>query len=278
MTGAEKKGAEEEEGYKVISMEIRFLEKSKDGMKISFLVRGTTPYFANTLRRAVIEEVPTMAIEDVEFRKNSSILYDEVVAHRLGLIPLKTNLKSYNLPEECKCKGEGCARCQATLILKTKAAGIICASELKSKDKDIVPIYPNMPITKLIKGQSLELEATAVLGKGKVHSKWSPGHIYYYNEANITVNNDEKLLNEFKDKYPAKIFDKSGKIDRNLINTPALIDSCDGISKLVKVERKEDCFIFVLESWGQLNPKTIIQEAVKQITKQLDEVAALMKK
>ncbi len=61
------------------------------------------------------EEVPTMAIEDVEFRKNNSILYDEIIAHRLGLVPLKTDLKSYNLPEKCKCKGEGCARFQLTV-------------------------------------------------------------------------------------------------------------------------------------------------------------------
>jgi len=258
-------------------MEVRFLEKSKDGMKVSFLVRGITPYFANTIRRAVIEEVPTMAIEDVEIRKNNSILYDEIIAHRLGLIPLKTDLKAYNLREECKCKGEGCARCQTTLTLKTSATGIITASQLKSKDSSIVPIHDDMPIAKLGKGQSLELEATAILGKGKVHSKWSPGHIYYYNEAKITVNNDEKLLEQFKDKYPSKIFDKSGKVDRNLINTPALIDACEGVSKLVEIERKEDCFVFVLESWGQLAPKTIILEAVNQLENQLDEINELIK-
>ncbi|MCK5283175.1 MAG: DNA-directed RNA polymerase subunit D [Nanoarchaeota archaeon] len=259
-------------------MEIRFLEKSKNGMKISFLVRGITPYFANTIRRAVIEEVPTMAIEDIELRKNSSILYDEIVAHRLGLIPLKTDLKSYNLPEECKCKGEGCARCQATITIKAKGEGNVNASEIKCDDSSIKPIHPDMPITKLLKGQSLELEAKAVLGKGKTHSKWAPGHIYYYNEVKITVNNDDKLLEKFRDKYPGKIFEKSGKIDRNLINAPELIDACEGISKLVEIERREDSFVFVLESWGQLAPKTIIQEAVKYINKQLDELAVLIKK
>jgi DNA-directed RNA polymerase subunit D len=258
-------------------MEIRFLEKSKDNLKISFLVKGITPYFANTIRRAIIEEVPTIAIEDVEIRKNSSILYDEMVAHRLGLIPLKTDLKTYNPREECKCNGEGCARCQAVLTLKTTATGFITASQMKSKDANIVPIYPDMPITKLGKGQTLELEAIAVLGKGKNHSKWSPGHVYYYNEAKITVNNDDKLLQEFKDKYPPQIFDKSGKIDRNLINTPALIDACEGVSKLVEIERKEDSFIFVLESWGQLPPKTIVLEAVNQLGKQLDELSKLTK-
>jgi DNA-directed RNA polymerase subunit D len=259
-------------------MEIRFLEKSKDGMKVSFLIKGITPYLANALRRAVMEEVPTMAIEDVEIRKNSSILYDEMIAHRLGLVPLKTDLKSYNLPAECKCKGEGCARCQNMLTLKTSATGTVTAGIMKSKDSSVVPVYPEMPIVKLSKGQNLELEAVAVLGKGKEHSKWSPGHIYYYNEAKITVNNDDKLLGEMKDKYPPQIFDKNGKIDRNLINTPALIDACEGISKLVDIERKEDSFIFVLESWGQLAPKVIVHEALNQIAKQFDEINELMKK
>lgn len=259
-------------------MEVRFLEKSKDGLTISFLVKGITPAFANTLRRAIVEEVPTMAIEDVEFRKNSSVLYDEIVGHRLGLIPLKTDLKSYTLPGECKCKGEGCAKCSVSLTLKSSSAGIVYAEELKSKDSSIVPIYPKMPITKLTKGQSIEFEAKAVLGKGKAHAKWSPGHAYYYNEAKITVNNDEKLLREFKDKYPPQIFDKSGKIDRSLINAPALIDACEGISKLVEIERKEDSFVFIVESWGQLSPKVIVSEAVNQISSQLDAMAELMKK
>jgi DNA-directed RNA polymerase subunit D len=258
-------------------METISLEKGKDGMKLTFLIKGIAPYFVNTLRRAIIEEVPTMAIEDVEIKKNSSILYDEMVAHRLGLIPLKTDLKSYNLPEDCKCKGEGCARCQTTMTIKTSATGIITASQMKIKDTNIEPVYGDMPITKLGKSQTLELEATAVLGKGKVHSKWSPGHIYYQNEAKITVNNDDKLLEKFKDKYPPSIFDKTGKIDRNLINTPMLIDACEDVSKLVEIEKKEDSFVLVVESWGQLTPKAIILEAVKQINEQLDEITELMK-
>ena len=65
----------------------------------------------------MIDEVPTMAIEDVEFRKNNSILYDEMLAHRLGLVVLKTDLKSYDLLEECTCKGKGCNLVSAAIKL-----------------------------------------------------------------------------------------------------------------------------------------------------------------
>src|SRR3989338_9111589 len=146
---------------------------------MQFEVSGITVYLANALRRTVINEVPSMAIEDVEFRKNNSLLYDEMIAHRLGLIPLKTDLKSYNLPEECTCKGEGCAKCQAVATLKVKGPKMVLASELKFKDPAIKPAFPDMPIVLLLKNQELELEATAVLGKGKVHSKWIPAHVHY---------------------------------------------------------------------------------------------------
>jgi len=107
-----------------------------------------------------------MAIEDVEVRKNSSSLYDEMIAHRLGLIPLTTDLKSYNLPSECKCEGKGCARCQLVLTLSAKGPGIVYSSSLKSKDPKVKPVFDNFPIVKLLKGQEIELEATATLGTG----------------------------------------------------------------------------------------------------------------
>src|SRR3972149_11609867 len=105
MTAAGKKAEKEEEEYK---MEITILNEEKKNKKVTFLVKGTSVSYVNTIRRLIMNEVPTMAIEDVEIRKNSSILYDEIIAHRLGLIPLTTDLKSYNLPDKCKCEGKGC--------------------------------------------------------------------------------------------------------------------------------------------------------------------------
>ena len=258
-------------------MDIKLLEKNDKENKLSFVLKDSTSVFANTLRRIVQEEVPTMAIEDVEFRKNSSILYDTIIAHRLGLIPLTTDLKSYTLPEKCKCDGKGCARCQVKMTLSAKGPCVVYTSDIKSKDSAIKPAFPKTPIVTLIKGQTLELEATAVLGKGKVHSKWSPGLVFYYNEPEIKVNNDDKLLSELKDKYPSRIFDKSGKIDANLINTPSLIDAVDGVSKLVEVKRKENNFVFHVESWGQLKCKDIILEAAKILNEMQEELAEKVK-
>jgi DNA-directed RNA polymerase subunit D len=160
-------------------MDVKLIEYQEKKNKLIFSVSGVETAYANTIRRIMGFEVPVMAVEDVEFRKNNSILYDEVLAHRIGLIPLSTDLKSYDLPTECKCKGTGCASCTVKLTLKAQGPGNIYASELKSKDPAIKPLYPKMPIVKLLEGQELELEATAILGLGKVHSKWCPGLIFY---------------------------------------------------------------------------------------------------
>src|SRR4030065_2948598 len=99
-------------------MKVEIIEK-KDN-EIVAVAEGITPAFLNALRRTSMYEVPTLAIEDVLFAKNSSALYDEIIAHRLGLIPLKTDLKSYTLPEECTCKGKLCAKCSIKLTLAVK--------------------------------------------------------------------------------------------------------------------------------------------------------------
>jgi|SRR3989338_872949 len=250
-------------------MQISLVEKNKDKTKISFLIKGIHYTYANALRRIIINKVPTMAIENVEIRKNSSALYDEMVAHRLGLIVLKTDLKSYKMPETPE-EIES-AKCSVKLTLKAKGPCTVYAGDIKSKDPEIVPIYPKTPIVKLIKGQELELEALAVLGIGKEHVKWCPGLTWYVYEPTITVNNNSAKFEEVKDKYPPQIFDKKGKIDKALINEQKLIDACEGIcDDVIKVEHNENNFIFTVESFGQLSTKEMVLKAVDVFNDALD--------
>lgn len=160
-------------------MDFKLIENQEKKNRIIFSLSGVDTAYANTMRRMMGFEVPVMAIEDVEIRKNSSILYDEILSHRLGLIPLTTDLKSYDMPNDCKCKGAGCASCQVKFTLKVTGPGIAYTSDLKSKDPAIKPVFNKIPIAKLLEGQELELEATAILGVGKVHTKWCPGLVYY---------------------------------------------------------------------------------------------------
>jgi DNA-directed RNA polymerase subunit D len=160
-------------------MEIKLVEYQEEHNRLIFSLKGVDTAYANTLRRLMGFEVPVMAIDEIEFRKNTSILYDEVLAHRLGLVPLSTDLKAYNMPGECKCNGAGCASCTVKLTLKAQGPGTVYASEIKTKDPEIKPLYGKMPLVKLLEGQEVELEATAILGQGKEHSKWCPGLVFY---------------------------------------------------------------------------------------------------
>jgi DNA-directed RNA polymerase subunit D len=162
-----------------MKMDVKLVENQEKKNRLIFSVKGVDTAYANTLRRIMGFEVPVMAIDEVEFRKNTSILYDEVISHRLGLIPLSTDLKSYNMMSECKCKGAGCASCTVKLILRAQGPCTVYASDIKSKDPEIKPLYGKMPIVRLLEGQELEFEATAILGQGKDHSKWCPGLVYY---------------------------------------------------------------------------------------------------
>lgn len=159
------------------------IEKKRTRKNVhSYEIEGVSPVIINALRRMIISSVPTMAIDEVEIRKNSSAMYDEMLAHRLGLLVLKTDLNSYNLPEECSCGGVGCAKCTVVMTLSAKGPGYVYASQLKSKDPKIKPVYENTPITYLEEGQEIELEAYARLGRGSQHAKWSPAHVWYVTE------------------------------------------------------------------------------------------------
>lgn len=263
-------------------MEIRVLENDKDNGKLSFILKDSDHVFANTLRRLMIDEVPSMAIEEVEFQKNNSILYDEMIAHRLGLVPLKTDLKSYNLPDKCKCEGKGCNRCQLKLILRaTKGSGVVYASELKSKDPAVKPVYGEMPIVKLLKGQTLELEATAVLGTGKQHMKWSPCHVWYKYKPIVEITGDVKNPEAIIEVDHNNIFEIK---DRKLTVNKDRVLECDlsldfsEIDKNVKVTASETDFVFYIESFGQLSCKEIVNKAVDILDEQLDEFVEELKK
>src|SRR3989338_1520712 len=129
------------------------LEKIKNEKKINkltFMIKGSDEVFANTIRRLILEEVPVLAVEDLEIKSNGSALYDEMLALRLGLTPIKTDLKSYNLKEKCKCNGEGCAQCELKITLKGSKKGYVYAEEAQSTDPKCTFVFPKMPVIKLL--------------------------------------------------------------------------------------------------------------------------------
>ncbi|MCD4666257.1 DNA-directed RNA polymerase subunit D [archaeon] len=250
-------------------MEIKVLEKKEN--ELVFTISGIDEVFANTLRRLIVSEVPTLAIETVTFTKNNSPLYDEIIAHRLGLVPIKTDLKSYNLydPEKKKSPTN-----QLNLTLEVKGPGTVTAGDLKSQDPKCIPVYPELTITELLKDQKLTLEAEAVLNKGKVHMKFSPGLVYYKHYPEISSKNHETLIK----KLPEDLFKLEGK--KITIKDLNKIDAAEKhlLDNKAEVNYAKDKFIFFIESWGQLSPKVMLNKALEILDDKLTEFEKKLEK
>jgi DNA-directed RNA polymerase subunit D len=247
------------------------------GNTLELEVKDASDWYVNTLRRLMMNEVPTMAIEVVEIGKNDSILYDEVLSHRLGLIPLTTDLKSYVLPgAEETDKHEYLAQSSCKLTLEAKGPCVVLAKDLKSKDPKVKPVYPDMPIVKLLDGQELRLEATAVLGVGKVHAKWSTGHVFYRKIPAITIKSNNVACAQVCP--TGTLTEKAGKVPVNDEKTCILCMACvdlDG-GKSVGLETGND-YLFKIESWGQLSPDEIVEKAIDVYNAQLKGLDQLVK-
>jgi DNA-directed RNA polymerase subunit D len=147
-----------------------------DPSHLRIRLKGIDRAYANAIRRIAISQVPTMAIDDVVILENSSVMFDELLAHRLGLIPLRTDLDRFNLPEDCDCKSTlGCPKCRVLLVLDAEASDkikTVTSGDLVSEDPETNAISDAIPIVKLAPGQKVKLEAYARLGKGSEHAKW----------------------------------------------------------------------------------------------------------
>jgi DNA-directed RNA polymerase subunit D len=261
-------------------VKIEVLEK--DEANIRLVIRDADVPLMNALRRIGLAEVPSMAIDEVVMIENSSILQDEIVAHRLGLTPLKTDLDSYNLPEECECQSEfGCNLCRVTLTLdaeSTEGTRTVYSGELVSENPEIVPVSDRVPIIKLAKGQKLKLEAYARLGKGKNHAKWQPVSVcaYKYYPKIEVPSKPCKACSKCVDICPKKVYTmKENKVEvRDLLACNLCMDcveACPQKPPAIQVGWEKNAFIMNIESTGALPPERIIQEATKMLDTQLKE-------
>ena len=155
------------------SPSVEVVEKSDERIVIRF--NNIPRQYVNSLRRLAISEVPTLAIDDVVILENSSVMHDEAVAHRLGLIPLRTEPGRFVLPHECDCKSTlGCSKCRVLLVLDSEANEktlVVTSGELVSEDELVKPVSKDIPIIVLAPNQKLKFEAYARLGTGKDHAK-----------------------------------------------------------------------------------------------------------
>lgn len=160
----------------MVSQSIEILEKEDERITVKF--NNTPMQYINAIRRLSISEVPTLAIDDVVILENSSVMHDEAIAHRVGLIPLRTDLNRFVMPHDCDCKSTlGCSKCRVLLVLDSEAnekTKVVTSGELLSEDELVKPVSRDIPIIALAPNQKLKFEAYARLGVGKDHAKWQP--------------------------------------------------------------------------------------------------------
>jgi DNA-directed RNA polymerase subunit D len=214
---------------------------------------------ANAIRRSV-GDVPILAIVEADIYKNDSVLYDEVIAHRLGLVSLKNQ----------KMKGD------QSVEMKMKAKGKDEGVEIMAGLLGDSVIYPETPIVLLGEGQNLELVARAKAGTGNEHAKFSPGVIFYKHSPKIKISSEGEGQSELAELYP-EAFEMFG--ERLRVKNAA---ACDLDEEDVKEYPGVDIgfggeLVFSIESWGQIKAEEVFVEACKALKGNLSEVVKSLK-
>ncbi|NPA05225.1 MAG: DNA-directed RNA polymerase subunit D [Crenarchaeota archaeon] len=274
---------------------VRLLEEEK--YRLRMLVEGYPLPLVNAVRRACFTDVPVMAIDVVEFFENNTVLYDEIIAHRLGLIPLTSEeaLEKYPPPEECRDAPVGDPRCYAVLSLevhtsKTEPQRIVYSGDLQPQDPDVKPVYPNIPIVVMAPQQSLRLQAYARLGYGKEHAKWIPVTVAAHKYLPVLSFDLEKpgareCIECIEQAYPW-LAEKMRKMGRGSIevledvNTSALYWCVHRrCGEAAKLDYLQDRLILTIETTGSLTARRVLLKAVEAVEAKakrlLEEVEAL---
>lgn len=251
----------------------KLIKETKEKIIFSSSVSQT---LANAVRRSV-HEILTPAIETVEFYKNDSALYDEIIAHRLGLVPIKQ--EKLNEADKCSCEGKGCAKCSIDLKLKARGPCTVYSGDLRGKAEIV---FEKMPIVVLEKDQELELVARVNAGKALDHAKFSSGLVYYRNLAEIEVSKECDLCKECVNVCPKKILSAEKKVEAKKIYECDLCEACVEACKkhgkeAIKVKPGEE-IIFSVESYGQSDAKSVFIGAVKALTDNLKELGKKIEK
>ncbi|MCL9817879.1 DNA-directed RNA polymerase subunit D [Natronocalculus amylovorans] len=238
--------------------DVEFIERTDRNAR--FLVRGLTPAFANGIRRAMVADVPTLSIDTVRFVENSSVMFDEMIALRLGLIPLTTPLDDFELGDT------------VTVALDVEGPATAYSGDIVTSEPGVEVADKNIPIIKLNSGQRLEFEADAVLDRGKDHAKHQGGvAVGYRHLQKVEVDGD---LGEFDDEEP--------QILRGVIETEdgELIASSEFDHDLTKLYPGKElsvtdvpgAFVFHVETDGSFSVEELVDRAAETIGDRADEL------
>ena len=285
-------------------VKVTIIEESDD--KIKILMAETDRALVNSIRRSLISETPKMAIETVRFEmgtieqedqvwETTGPLPDEMIAQRLAMIPIPTRHDEFHFQDECPNCAElveedrGCPMC--TMIYTCKAFGskegtMVTARDLNylgDSSLEIPELYKSIPITKLFQGQMIEFYATAIMGRGKDHAKWSPACGVTFEPRQVAVINNKskaKILWDLKLGITAKDFNdgkledyyKVQELKSQLHHVGEGTEESRTFNDAIKLEDIPGEFILSFETDGSMSPKTAFNMAVKELAGKIDNI------
>ena len=294
--------------------QVRILEPT-NRYQLKFELSNTELHVANALRRIIISEVPTMAIEIVEVTENTSPLNDEFISHRLGFVPLMSrHVDEFDSHDMCKCEGF-CAKCSVRYHLYKKCPPDQDNCDVTSNDIKLEPGQPgiNQDVTpvrytdskgneehpilimKLSKNQIIDFTLIAKKGIGRKHAKWSPVATCIMRAEPIVELDQDKInqkmslehRKELVKRCPRKVF--AFKELRTVVEIENA-DACNLCNECIKftqeeevqidnaitIDEKEDKFIFTVESTGALPPEDIVLKAFEVLARKCKTIQELI--
>ncbi|MBR9707094.1 MAG: DNA-directed RNA polymerase subunit D [Candidatus Diapherotrites archaeon] len=232
-------------------MKMKVIEETPEVLRFEW--DGVGVQVANVIRRTAMGDVPTLAVDKVMIYENSSIFFDEYIAHRLGLVALKADTSSIT-PDE-----------KIVLTLDKEGPCMVHGSDLIPPGSDIEVIGKEAPIAKLKEGQKLRLEAVATVNRGEIHAKWQPGLVSYqgYPVLNFDAKN-VKNPKEVENSCPTNVLKISG--NKAELTNPANCTLCNACRDIadgqgISVEPHDSKVIFSVESFGQVHPRDVLKQA-----------------
>ncbi|PPQ67312.1 hypothetical protein CVT25_005896 [Psilocybe cyanescens] len=270
---------------------VRIRELKKD--RVNFVLGNVDLAFANSLRRVMMADIPTVAIDMVEIETNTTVLPDEFIAHRLGMIPLiSANCdEAMRYTRDCTCIA-GCSFCSLILVLN-----VACHDDntmnVTSNHLEVIPFpqmdiegllpqqddvgeeiskrgeyfgYPvgkNEPgrapvlITKIRKGQELKIRCTAKKGIAKEHAKFSPCSAvsFEYDPYNKLRHTTYWYETDIKGEWPLGENAKEEEPPRD--------------DEVFDFNAKPNKFYFEVETDGSLGPQEVVMKGLAELQTKL---------